>query len=118
MASTARLVYEIAGQEFSTTVGMEPVTIGRTQENGVTLTGVGVSRSHCQISPRGPELILTDLGIGAWLPPSSAPSEINEVARHLLADHAIHQKCRQVAAAIADHAGLDHAVQLVSAAPP
>lgn len=57
---------------------------------------------------------LTDIGIGSWLPPSSAPTEIADVARRLLSDQTIQRRCAEVAEEISTHAGLDTAVQLIT----
>ena len=62
-------------------------------------------------------VILAERGIGAWLPPSSAPSEITILARRLLTDEATHLKCAEVAAAISTHHGTDHAIQLLTSHP-
>ncbi len=62
-------------------------------------------------------VILSELGIGAWLPPSSAATKIAEVAQHLLVDEPTHLKCAEVAAAISAHNGLDHAIRLLSSQP-
>jgi MGT family glycosyltransferase len=58
--------------------------------------------------------ILTDIGIGEWLPPSSTPAEIAEVAQRLLSDETANGKCAEVAAAISGHNGLNTAIQLVT----
>jgi UDP:flavonoid glycosyltransferase YjiC (YdhE family) len=62
-------------------------------------------------------VILTENGIGAWLPPSSAPSEITELAQRLLADDATQSKCAEVAAAISVHAETDYATRLLASQP-
>ena len=62
-------------------------------------------------------VILTDHGIGAWLPPKSAPSEITELALRLLADEVTRSTCAEVAAAIAAHPGTDDAIQLLTLEP-
>jgi MGT family glycosyltransferase len=58
--------------------------------------------------------ILTDLGIGSWLPPSAASSEIARMAERLLNDDATRRRSNEVALAIAGQDGLDHAVELVT----
>lgn len=60
---------------------------------------------------------LTDLGIGSWLPPTSAPAEIAEAACRLLDDDTIHRRCAEVAAEISTHPGLERAVQLITQPP-
>ena len=59
-------------------------------------------------------VILSELGIGAWLPPSSAPTEIAELAQHLLVDDATQLKCAEVAPSISKHNGLDDAIRLLT----
>ena len=61
--------------------------------------------------------VLTDLGIGAALPPTSTPREISESAQRLLDEGTIHQTCDQVASQIAAHDGLHHAVELLTTPP-
>lgn len=58
--------------------------------------------------------ILTDRGIGTWLPPSSSPSEIAYMASRLLNDDEMGRRSSEVALEIAAEDGLDHAVELVT----
>ncbi len=58
--------------------------------------------------------ILTDLGIGSWLPWTSTASEIARMAERLLNDDATRRRSYQVALDVASQDRLDHAVELVT----
>lgn len=58
--------------------------------------------------------ILTDLGIGSWLSPTSTAPEIARMADRLLNDDATRRRSNEVALQIASQDRMDHAVELVT----
>jgi UDP:flavonoid glycosyltransferase YjiC (YdhE family) len=81
--------------------------------NGVPILALPMGRDQYRNAE-----VLADHGIGVRLPPSASATEIAAAVESLLDDDAVRRAARDMAGRIAEHDGLDHAISLLSGAPP
>ena len=86
-------------------------TMSAAARHGVPILAVPMGRDQ----DRNAE-ILTDIGIGSWLPPTATPSEIANLATQLLNSCEVRLRSDAVAVEIAKQDRLHHAVELVTTA--
>ena len=80
-------------------------------QHGVPILCLPMGRDQPVVAAR-----VAELGLGTIVDPTSSAEELRQAVTALLEDHSVHSACRQFAANLTTHPGLEHAIELVEEA--